>query len=466
MKPLNKTPVTQRCAMRRLQWVPCLFLVIGGYSLPVTSRADWQWSAITDIGPSNSFYASPQIEMDAVSGSAVATWVLQGQGQYSGVPHTLQAAVNHKGRWNYRGSLSLNNTPPALGVEPQIALSRNAAASIMWSDSKPGNDYQAEQVAINKSNGSWKTLKSLAVGSPETEATPQLAIARDNAGTLMAVWADQQADDRYVLRSSVFKNKKWGGSVFLAEGRNNPEPKVISTHGNDFTVVWMQSDAQYPGYLQTARYRNGRWGTASNITQPTSDVDARVALTVDGAGTVTAVWYHEIPGASQGAEGNLIQSAYRPKKGSWSTPTQLGIAGKIGTYPNIASNRRGKLTAAWAAEGRIMKIVQYDGQKWGSTMSLGNTKNMVPKPYIAMDDKGRATVVWSVVENIKGSDWTKWSWSAQFTHHDGSSWSEPVQLCNQCRQARIAGDTKGNVLAIWASLNGALQSTRGYDQPK
>ena len=145
---------------------------------------------------------------------------------------------------------------------------------------------------------------------------------------------------------------------------------------------------------------------------------------------------------------------------------QLGIAGKIGTYPNIASNRRGNLTAAWAAEGRIMKIVQYDGQKWGQTVSLGNTKNMVPKPYIAMDDKGRTTVAWSVVENIKGSDWTKWSWSAQFTHHDGSSWSEPVQLCNQCRQARIAGDNKGNVVAIWASLNGSLQSTRGYDQVK
>ena len=227
----------------------------------------------------------------------------------------------------------------------------------------------------------------------------------------------------------------------------------------------MQSDAHNNGYIQTARYRQASWGPVQNITQSGEGMDTRVALAVDGKGTITAVWSNERALGSTDPEGSLVFSAQRTSSGLWDTPSKVGFAGRTGTYPSIASNSKGMLTIAWAAEGHVVKIKRYDGKAWGETASLGDTQNIVPRPVVAMDDNGNAAVLWSALKITGGSDWTKWLWSTQATHYFGKTWSNPINLCSQCINADIAGDRKGNVLAIWASMDGLIQSRRGSYTP-
>lgn len=450
-----------------LLYLLSLFILLA----PLRAHADWQWSATTEnIGPADANLVSPsrsesQIAVDTVTGNAIAVWQVQWRNLITDViSQTLEAATYKKGRWNYKGTISADLIPPALGLTPQIALSKNVSATIMWSGSSPTGPYPVGQVTMTKGNGAWKNLPLLTVGSQETLQSPQVTIAKDHAGIVIAVWAEKRENHEYLLRSARFKNKKWGQIVTLATGFYDPEPQIVSTKNNDFTVVWRQSDAKNPGYLQTARSKNGAWGPVQNLTPPSSHSDARVALAIDGVGTITAVWSHEA--TDTGAEGTLIQSAQRPQSGLWSAPSKVGFAGRTGTYPNIKSNRKGMFTVAWAAEGHVVKIVRYDGRVWSQVVTLGNTRNMVPRPEVAIDDKGNSTVVWAVVQFAGDpTDYRSWLWSNQATHYHGEGWSDPILLCNQCLRARISGDNKGNVLAIWASQSGSLQSKRGYEIP-
>ena len=439
-------------------------------SLSFSSHADWHWSTNTEnIGqPSGIFYyTAPQIKMDSTTGRAVATWIYGYSNYFYDYPlRGLKSAVFDKKSWKSIKVLSDGVPGPLERQKPSLALSKNANATVMVSiGSLPTLKSPVPQFNVNKNTGLARQKRLLQAGEQEDKSRLQVTIAKDNAGAVMAVWPEKLSEEEYILKSSIFRNNKWSKPYTLTKTTYDPEQKVVSTKNNDFTVVWIQSDAHNNGYIQTARYRQASWSPVQNITQSGEGMDTRVALAVDGKGTITAVWANSRALASTDPEGTLVFSAQRTSNGLWDTPSKVGFAGRTGTYPSIASNSKGMITIAWAAEGEVVKIIHYDGQVWGETVSLGDTQNIVPRPEVAIDDNGNATVLWSVLKITEDSDWTKWLWSTQATRYSGNTWSSPIQLCSQCINANIAGDSKGNVLAIWASMDGLIQSKRGSYTP-
>jgi hypothetical protein len=140
----------------------------------------------------------------------------------------------------------------------------------------------------------------------------------------------------------------------------------------------------------------------------------QVRGTVVGASTLgsTIHWGYDVNAKGVGyaawvdgsSTARRVLVAKRSPKGTWGKPRRLtgtfswtGKKGYAG-YPDVAVDKRGRATVVWtqpAGKGVVVRVVTSTGKGWSKPRTLSAKKDHAGFPDVEVSDKGHAVVVWA-----------------------------------------------------------------------
>ncbi len=369
----------------------------------------------------------------------------------------------------------------------------------------------------------WGAVETLvqstyAVGPP---SAPTLVTADDGSQT--AVWTRNDGSFIRVETSSRTVGGDWSAPEFISpEGfHTNLRGAVVAPNGA-VTVLWTRLDGSYQR-LESARRTPTGWGAPVWVSPAETGHVSDTHATVDDNGTVTAVWKYgvgtlksKVSGtdpdgnlewtglATLTSSGTITANAWdalsygngkavvvldsstlpfsattRNADGSWPAPTAVGSVATPVTYPRLAVDASGTVTAAWAQgsdagnDWAIRSATRPEGGAWGAvdTLHTDSTATALYVDDLVVDGAGAATAVWrayfgsSVYElwtgfRPAGGAWGEASHLTPGDSHTDIDSSAPVS---------IATDAAGNAALAWVHrLNGSENikaMTRDAGQP-
>lgn len=199
----------------------------------------------------------------------------------------------------------------------------------------------------------------------------------------------------------------WGPVVDLTGPGTATYTSDVAVSARGRVVAVWQRGAGRRAQLYTARRKPGGGWTGPARVPGTRGVTDAVA-DFDGSGALVVVW----------ASGRHVLAVRRPAGRSWATPVSLATTpsgSANGTFPGYLAldvNARGRAVVAWQtidddadavyARTRVQAVVAGRGDAWGPVRTL-STRHAAFRPQVGLDDRGRATVVWSEQTGGTGS---------------------------------------------------------------
>ena len=121
---------------------------------------------------------------------------------------------------------------------------------------------------------------------------PQVAV--DGSGAAVAIWRSFDGNNFVIQAASRPAGGGWDGPADLsATGHDGMDPRLALDAAGDATAVWSRFNGAKPAshsVIQAAsRLAGGAWEEAVDISDPAQNAQTP-AVSVDGSGTVTAVW--------------------------------------------------------------------------------------------------------------------------------------------------------------------------------
>ena len=360
---------------------------------------------------------------------------------------------------------------------------------------------------------SWGAVETLvqstyAVGPPENAT---LLTAPD--GNQTAVWTRNDGSFNRVEASWRTVGGDWSASEFISPAgfHANLRDAVVAPNGA-VTVVWTRQDGTYQ-QLESARRTPTGWGAPEGVSSETGHVTEAHA-SVDANGTVTAVWKvgtsllrSKVSGTDP--DGNLewtglatlasgaqitawdalsygdgkavvvfdifgtsipLRATTRNADGTWATPTAVGSVMTPITYPHLAVDAAGTVTAVWtqgtdaANDWAIRSGSRPEGGDWSAVDTLHSepTATALYVDDLVVDDAGAATTVWRSYFNASPSVYELWTayrpaagaWSAATHLTPGDS--QTTVASTFAAPVSLAQDAAGNAALTWVDvLNGS-----------
>jgi hypothetical protein len=194
-------------------------------------------------------------------------------------------------------------------------------------------------------------------------------------------------------------------------GDANSPKAAIDSNGN-VIAVWRQMDGSYSRLLANRYVAGSGWGTAQIIDDYAGN--ERPQLVVDSKGNAIVVW--------QKVEGNQIHiwaNRYVAGEG-WGTAQLISDHSGTPWPPQLAIDPAGNAIAVWfegddsAGVSHIRANRYVAGRGWGSVQIIdsGNTGGVL-YPQVAIDSKGRATVIWQQADS-RDNIWHWNIWAARY----------------------------------------------------
>jgi hypothetical protein len=228
-------------------------------------------------------------------------------------------------------------------------------------------------------------------------------------------------------------------SGVMSFGEESPLLSVDSA--GSATAVWQRYRGGKLVYESAVRQAGGPWSTPSPFSGGLEDA-YELQITVDHLGNQTAIWVRRV-GRSW-----VVQSATRSVVESWSAPVTLSAAGAGSAL--VAAGPEGNVTAVWLLEreeGRrsaVQSATRSAGGSWSAPVTLSPPRKAARSPQIALDPQGGATAVWE--GQFSGA-------IESSTRSSGGIWSAPVTLSAtgvRADRPQVAVDSQGNATAVWA----------------
>jgi PKD domain-containing protein len=209
--------------------------------------------------------------------------------------------------------------------------------------------------------------------------------------------------------------------------------------------------------LQLPTAAHAGWLTPVDVSE-TSEYVSGPQVVLDSAGNATAVW-DRWAGTDM-----VVEAAYRPAGEGWQFPVDLSSVTEEGpgeelagahnaTSPRIAVDGDGDTTVVWeryAGANRIFLQAAYKpaGEAWQTPVDIGEVKTMwAPEPWIAVDEQGEATAVWTNAGVIESAH-----------RATGGSWGAPVPISDAKSESytpEAAVNAQGDATAVWMHYDGS-----------
>jgi PKD domain-containing protein len=349
-------------------------------------------------------------------------------------------------------------SPAERALGPELALNAAGGAVVVW-DHEQGADCPTQPASLScihiveaaprSSRGSaWQS--PIEVARPGIGAAPRLAV--DPAGDSAIVWIHDIGQPR-VLQATI---RPAGAATWPNANDLSGMPLEIRNHaialdnGGNAVAVWAQRDATtfyVVGDLRPAA--GGVWLAPVALSSIGADASAGPALSLAPSGEALAAWIDS--GALRLARGNAAS-------GVWDRPVSPAFGGvNADTDVDVALNDSGAAVAAWSwrRAPRGPSIVQASfrnaGGGWGRVVDLGTAGDGRSSVRTGLSGNGAAAVVWLNGTTLNGSGRSRTT----------GAWTSPRTIATNVADsgARLAMNPAGNAVAVWANrATGAIRA--------
>jgi hypothetical protein len=397
----------------------------------------------------------------------------------SGCPSALQHPDATCSSWRDRIVIDVAGTRVS---DLQLVVNRMGKAFIAFI--QPGASEGDDVWAVQLTAEGFRAFQLDPLSSEMTPARASgLVVRLDNAGNATAVWAYAlgtgiegvmtarfSASDRHWDYASVLEPERSldAGTFVMRVG-----PSLAVNARGDRMVVWGTRDATDKLIYQARRAAQaGEWSSTSTLLNLRSSFASALQLALDAENTGTLVW-QESPYRDAGtAETGQVRSSRAPAAGAADTPVALDDGDLVET--TIASESQLRLNAAgggfvlWkrSLQDTNGSPRQYDlcvrqltrGGQWQASHVLYSAASDIIDPHSAIDDQGRAAVVWTLQETVDDPHGARRDTNVFASSFDGNHWtaarSIDVPGLGDSFAPEVRADPQTGFIAIWARSDG------------
>jgi hypothetical protein len=314
-----------------------LMLFVLTLALAPGARAGLRFPPPQDLSEPHGSFFGPQVGVDP-QGRATVVWQRIGaaDGRIESVRVAADGTPGQVQALSEAGENFLGNE----NYGPQVAVDPQGRATVVWSRDEPGFPLSSrvESVRVG-ANGVAAPVQTLSEGfsilDPIGDEFPDPQVAVDSLGRATVVW-----DGVGVQSVRIGADGTLGPVRTLSPG--GVEPRVGVDSRDRVTVAWLLRGVQavrlgadgVPGAVQTLGGLKHAAGARD------------FGFAVGPKGAATAVWWHRA-GQQGGGEHGLVESA---RLGADGTPGGVRAVSP-GKDPQVAVDRRGRATVVWYRTG-------------------------------------------------------------------------------------------------------------------
>lgn len=279
-------------------------------------------------------------------------------------------------------------------------------------------------------------------------------VALDSEGNATAVWDRWNGADTVVESAYRPAGEGWGKPVDLSEPELEGEivlgahdadaPQIAVDRNGNVTVLWERYAGTKIVLQSVDRPAGGSWTAPADVGEVNLGAAPEPWIAVDWEGNATAVW----------KRGEVIQAAFRPFLGDWEAP--IPLSGEESFVPQAAMDARGDVTAVWMHFDGSHYVVEsaYKPERgaWETPTLVSQPGEEAGNPHVALDAEGDALVVWRGED--EGHEFVRAAYRPL-----GGSWGLPADVSSageQVQQLRDAVDPEGNAIVAWAGNTGEV----------
>jgi hypothetical protein len=353
------------------------------------------WSMPINLSLSGQDANQPQIAID-YQGDAVAIW-----SRFNGEHSIIQAAIcpfggnwtapinlSQEGQNAYNPSLAVSSNPGSSGDvfliwhrfngQKFIVQSASLPYASVWTAPVDLSDEAADGLMpeivideIGNAMATWTQLNGSAfiirssnklVGQPWVSdlTVPGYYMSKDAIGInlkngIETIWSEFDGA-QYILKSAKCDAQGvWSPSINMATSQMPLIPFLrINAQGSSIAMWSIFDGLNYITQVVTAEIEQN-WSVPTNLSTNPYKMGSSYAL-VDANGNRAAIWNAHLENYS------IIQMAYLPKGGQWSSPMTLSANGQDALHPVISAGANGSLIAAWLEFNGQYYVVK--GSNW------------------------------------------------------------------------------------------------------
>ena len=406
------------------------------FSLTQLQCNNINWSVPPTTLSSVSVNASdPHVAIDA-NGNVIAIWMENG---------LVKASTHHVNMgWNTAVTLSATGAS-----SPRIVSDSNGNATAVWLVG--GIVYGASKAF----SGNWSSSTAL---SSSGASAPDLAV--DSAGDVIAVWVSGSN----VQSSTKLFGASWQSRVSITSTAAACPRVAIGGSGSSqrAVVVWQGTSGTTNVTYASTKLISGSWSTGVVISNTTHNASCP-AVAVDPNQNTTAVWYrYDVTGTNY--SNVVVQSSTMPSSGSWSTPVSLslpGIRNPANLTARVAYDSTGNALALWntSFDGETFNVesaVRPVRGTWTSPTDLVSANLFANEADLAVTSFGDVLATYMY---YNGASLLIQSVEADISASISNPWSVPINFSTGTDNGypRIAASLTGNVInaaTVWMTYNG------------
>ena len=377
-----------------------------------------------------------------------------------GAAMTVAVLVAPAARAEWLPPVDISEPAPAAG-NPHVVLDSEGNATAVW-DRWNGTDTVVES-AYRPAGEGWGTPEDLSEPELEGEAlpgshdaqSPQIAVDRNSNVTVL--W-ERYAGTKIVLESvDRPAGGSWTAPAEIAEVNQGaaPEPWIAVDWEGNATAVWKRDEVIQSSFRPFA----GSWGEPAPISGGESFVPQAA---MDAQGDTTAVWMH-FDGTHY-----VVESAYKPERGKWESPTLVSQPGEEGGNPHVALDALGDSLVVWRGEDEGQEFVRAayrpKGGSWGAATDVSSPGEHVEALRDALDPQGNAIVAWSGDMGKAG----EYGIAHAAFKPAGGEWQAPAELSadgGNSFPSDVVFDTSGNAALVWQRWDGSSNVVQAAYRP-
>lgn len=271
------------------------------------------------------------------------------------------------------------------------------------------------------------------------------AVAVDNEGNALVLWQEDATPDRQALHAALLPAEAWGGALEL----DSPGEIVVEggqlerdpMGGFYFAATRGKAFDDFGWWIRRFTRAQG-WEETLELSQPADQLQ-KMAFAVGASGELTFLWTH--------ASGQVQTARFDPRGPQPLFRMLITDSARAAerVEPDVAVNEKGDAIAIWLqspASGSQYELFWSqafeDAGWWWEARHRASHIASLTTPVVAFDGSGRGTMAW--VQSEGDSDRV----------YAMSLDQQPVMIDRQdvglSTGVQLAGDARGNTLAIWA----------------
>lgn len=356
---------------------------------------------------------------------------------------------------SWQDSLQVNDVSTGQQDRPDIAMSADSSAYLVWDDYRSGGNGDIFFSLRDPLTGNWSANQRVNDDSSgRTQWNP--AIAVDGAGVAYAVWRDQREGKKTPDTNIYFARRvagAWGANLRVNDDTRaavQASPRIAVTGAGDAVAVW--EDHRSNGWnVYSSRLASGGAAWSANLRLTDNGASRKFApdVAVGPDGTAYAVWEDDRAGNFDVWFAKLSAGA-----SSWTANERISDdPGTAAQYEaRIDVNANGDLIVVWlddrvwSTEVRMTRLAA-GAANWEASRVVSDAAAVPVTLALAVASEGDAFAVW---QDARGTSYD--IWGAEYDAVS-DSWLAPALISDDpaasAQMRATVGRSSSLIVAAW-----------------